>query len=53
MDEIPKERFLGKDNIVLDVWYYYYAYVVCVVHVAYMMCEFVVLCIHKMFTCDL
>jgi len=56
MDEIPEARLLGKDNMDLDVWYYYYAYVVYVVyvvHVASMMCELVVLCIHSMCTCYL
>jgi len=50
MDEIPEARFLGKDNVVLYVWYYCYAYVVYVVHVASMMCALVVLCIHNMCT---
>ena len=53
MDEISEARFLGKDSVVLDVWYYCYAYVVYVVHVASMMCALVVLCIHKMCTCYL
>ena len=53
MDEIGEARLLEKDNMVLDVWYYFYAYVVYVVHVASMMCELVVLCINSMCTCYL
>ena len=53
MDEIPEPRFLGKDNMFLDVWYYCYEYVLYVVHVASMMCEIMVLCIHTMCTCYL
>ena len=53
MDEILEARFLGKDNVVLDVRYYYCAYIVYVAHVASMMCELVVWCIHSMYTCYL
>ena len=53
MDEIPKVSFLGKDSVVLDVWYYCCAYVVYVVHVASMMCALVVFCIHNVCTCYL
>jgi len=51
MGKTLETRFLGKDNVVLDVWYYCYAYVVYVVHVASMMGALVVLCIHSMCTC--
>ena len=53
MDEILEARFLGKDSVVLDVWYYCCAYVVYVVHVASMMYALVVLCIHSKCTCYL
>ena len=43
MDEIPEARFLSKDNMVFDVWYYCYSYVVYVVHVASIMCALSVL----------
>ena len=43
MDKTLEVRFLGKDSVVLDVWYYCCAYVV---HVASMMlCACVVVCI--------
>ena len=35
--EALESRLLGRDSVVLDVWYYYCAYVVYVVHVAFMM----------------
>jgi len=38
-------RFLGRDSVVLDVWYYCCAYVVYVVHVPSMMFSHAVLCI--------
>ena len=47
MDEIPEARFLGKDNMVFDVWYYYCEYIIYVVHVSYMMCAQVMLCIYS------
>ena len=53
MDKKPKEKLLGRANVVLDVWYYCYAYVVHVVHVTSMMCALVVLCIHSMCICYL
>jgi len=53
MDEILQARFLGKNNVVLDVRYYCCAYVVYVVHVASMMCALVVLRIYSMCTCYL
>jgi len=37
MDKTLKERLLGRDNVVLDEWYYCCAYVVYVVHVASVM----------------
>ena len=40
-------RFLGKDSVVLDVWYYSCAYVIYVVHVAYMICACAVLHIYS------
>jgi len=36
MDKTLEARFLGKANVLLDVWYHYCAYVVYVVHVASM-----------------
>jgi len=42
MDKTLESRLLGRDIMVLDVWYYFCAYVVYVVHVSY-----VILC-----TCD-
>ena len=46
MDEMPEARFLSKDNMVFDVWYYCYSYVVYVVHVASMiLCACSVVCI--------
>jgi len=40
MDKILEAKLLGKDSVVLDVWYYYCAYVVYVVPVAYvLLCE--------------
>ena len=53
MNKTWEARFLGKDNMVLDVWYYYCAYTVYVVHVSYMMCAHAVLCIYNMCTCCL
>ena len=35
MDKTMEARFLGRDNVILDVRYYCCAYVVYVVHVAY------------------
>ena len=35
--ETLKARFLGRDIVVLDEWYYYCAYVVYVIHVASVM----------------
>ena len=37
MDKILEARLLGRDSVVLDVWYYCFSYVVYVVHVAYVM----------------
>jgi len=37
MDTTLGARLLGRDNVVLDVWYYSCAYVVYSVHVASMM----------------
>jgi len=34
MNKTLETRFLGKDNVVSDVWYYCYAYVLYVVHIA-------------------
>ena len=51
MDNMLEERFLGKDTVFLDVWYYYCAYVVYFVHVSYMMCAHVVLHIYSVCTC--
>jgi len=48
--ETLEARFLGIDNVVLDVWYYYCAYVV---HVASMMCAHVMLCIYSVCICCL
>ena len=53
MYEILEARFLGKDSVVLDVWYYCCAYDVYVVHVSSMMCAHVVLCIYSVCTCCL
>lgn len=36
-EETLEAQFLGRDSVVLDVWYYYCAYVVYVVHIASMM----------------
>jgi len=35
--ETLETRLLGRDSVVLDVWYYCCVYVVYVVHVAFMM----------------
>jgi len=51
MDEILEAMFLGKNNVVLDVWYYCFAYIVYVVYVSSMMCALVVLRIYSMCTC--
>ena len=53
MGMTPEARFLGKDNMVLDVWYYCCTYTVYVVHVSYMMCAHAVLCIYSVCTCCL
>ena len=53
MNKTLEARFLGKESVVLDVWYYCGAYVVYVVHVASMMCALMVLFIHSMCTCYL
>jgi len=37
MDKTLEARFLGRDSVVLDVWYYCCAYVVYVVPIAFMM----------------
>ena len=37
MNKTLEARFLGRDSVVLDVWYYYCAYVVYVVHVSSVM----------------
>jgi len=44
--ETLEARLHGRDNVVLDVWYYCCAYVVYVVHVAFvMLCACIVVCI--------
>jgi len=53
MDKTLEERFLGKDNAVLDVWHYCCAYVLYVVHVSSMMCAHAVLYIYSVCTCCL
>ena len=37
MDKTLEARLLGRDSVVLDVWYHYCSYVVYVVHVASVM----------------
>ena len=37
MGKTLEARFLGRDSVFLDVWYYCYAYVVYGVHVAFVM----------------
>ena len=37
MNKTLEEKFLGKDSVVLDVWYYCCAYVVYVLHVTSVM----------------
>ena len=39
MNNTLEARFLGRDNVVLDVWNYFCAHVVCDIHVG-----FVILC---------
>lgn len=50
MDKTLEAGLLGRDNVVLHVWYYFCAYIV---YVASMMCVLVVLCIHSMCICYL
>jgi len=47
MDKTLEARLLGRDNVVLDVWYY------CCAYVASMMCAHAVLCIYSVCTCCL
>jgi len=53
MDQTLESRFLGRDDVVLHVWYYYCAYVVYVVHVSSLMlcaCSVVyILCVYMLF----
>lgn len=44
MDKTLEERFLGRDSVILDVWYYFCAYVVYILHIAFLM-----LCIYIVF----
>ena len=37
MDKALEENLLGRDSVVLEVWYYCCAYVVYVIHVASVM----------------
>ena len=37
MDKTLESRLLGRDSVILDLWYYCYAYVVYVVHVSSVM----------------
>lgn len=37
MDKALEAKFLGRDSVVLDMWYYDCAYVIYVVHVASVM----------------
>jgi len=50
MDKTLEARLLGRDNMVLDVWYYYCAYVVYVVmllcDVVHMWCCPYIVCLH-------
>ena len=43
-------RLLGRDNVVLDVWYYGYAYIVYDVHVSSMMLCTCRVCIYSVCT---
>ena len=51
--ETLETRLLGRDSVVLDVWYYCCAYVVYVVHVAsVMLCACIVVyiqCVYMLF----
>ena len=54
MDKTLEARFLGRGSVVSNVWYYYCAYVIHVVHVASVMivcmqyCAYVV-CVHVVY----
>jgi len=54
MNKTLDARFLGKDIVVLDMWYYFCAYFVYVLHVAFVMivhmqyCAYVV-CVHVVY----
>ena len=52
-EEDVEARFLGKDSIVSDVWYYCYAYVVYVVHVSSGMIVCMQYCAYVVCTCCL